>query len=54
MAHAIFSGLRESRSYEHGVYPSICVLEDNTLIEVHGTSDFNGHTVLYTTGIVKR
>ena len=45
---------REARQYEHGVYPSICLLEGNRLVELHGTNKLNGHSIWYTLGYVKQ
>ena len=53
MCHVQWSE-RAARQYEHGVYPTICLLEDNTLVEMHGASKFNGHAVYYATGKIKK
>ena len=45
---------REARQYDHGVYPSICLLEGNRLVELHGTNKLNGHSIWYTLGYVKK
>ena len=43
---------REARRYDEGVYPTVCLLEDNRLVEFHGTPKFNGHSMWYVLGYV--